>query len=204
VPLGQHPRLWALSSPVARPHVGHTFSWPEWAVPSTWWGMTGDWEKTHKDKYIEKLGPGVSTSPDERCWWHPPPPSALIYTACMGKWGEMQVNFSWVQWHRLQEQHTCGMLLFTTDYPHYISMYCFPCKGVFLNLASLGWVHAYQPKGSLTELCPCQGYFHCFSLPTCNAALLNLAHLLHARALPSQHKGLWHGLAHVKLSSQSN
>jgi hypothetical protein len=34
----------------------------------------------------------------------------------MRKWDEMQVKFSWVQLHRRQEQRSCGMLLFSTDY----------------------------------------------------------------------------------------
>jgi hypothetical protein len=61
----------------------------------------------------------------------------FIYTACMGIWGEMQVEFSWVQSCRWQEQHSCGMLLFTTDYPDWVSMSCFSCKAALLNLAYL-------------------------------------------------------------------
>jgi hypothetical protein len=53
----------------------------------------------------------------------------------------------------------------------------------------LGWVCAYQQRGPLTEPCSSQSYFHCLSLPSCKAALLNLVHFLCARALPSQHKG---------------
>jgi hypothetical protein len=67
----------------------------------------------------------------------PPPPSrTFIYTACMGKQGEMQVEFSWVQLHRWQERSSCGMLLFTTDYPDQVSMSCFSFKVALLNLAS--------------------------------------------------------------------
>jgi hypothetical protein len=43
--------------------------------------------------------------------------SAFIYTAHVRKLGEMQVEFSWVQLHRWQEQRSCGMLLVSTDYP---------------------------------------------------------------------------------------
>jgi hypothetical protein len=57
------------------------------------------------------------------------------------------------------------------------------------TLTLLCWVRACQPRGTLTEPYSCQGYFHCLSFPSCKAALLNLAHFLHARALPSQHKG---------------
>jgi hypothetical protein len=71
------------------------------------------------------------------------------------------------------------------------------------TLPLLSWVHPYQPRGPLTELCSCQGYFHCLSLPTCKAALLNLAHLLRAGTFPSQQKGFWRSLAHVEDSSQS-
>jgi hypothetical protein len=39
----------------------------------------------------------------------------------------------------------------------YVSMSCFPCKAVLLNLASPWRVHAYQPRGSLTQLCSCRG-----------------------------------------------
>jgi hypothetical protein len=71
------------------------------------------------------------------------------------------------------------------------------------TLPPSGWVRAYQPRGRLTEPCSCPGHFYHLSLPSYKAALLNLAHFLRAGALPSQPKRLWHGLAHVKVSSQS-
>jgi hypothetical protein len=72
----------------------------------------------------------------------------------MGKRGEAQVKFSWVQSHRQQEQRSYSILLFTADSPDYISMSCFLCKE---TLPLLGWVGAYQPRGPLTEPCSCQG-----------------------------------------------
>jgi hypothetical protein len=54
----------------------------------------------------------------------------------MKKQGKMQIEFSWAQWHRWQEQGSCGMLLFSTDYPAQVSMSCFSCKAALLNLAS--------------------------------------------------------------------
>jgi hypothetical protein len=60
----------------------------------------------------------------------------FIYTASVGKRGGVQVAFSWVQSSRRQEQHSCGMLLFTADYHDYINMLCFPCKAALLNLVS--------------------------------------------------------------------
>jgi hypothetical protein len=77
------------------------------------WGL----RKKHKDRQREKLGLGESNTPYERCQQPPLPPSAFFYAACMGKQDEMQVEFSWVQLRRWQEQHSCGVLLFSTDYP---------------------------------------------------------------------------------------
>jgi hypothetical protein len=56
----------------------------------------------------------------------------------MGKWDEMQVEFSWVHSRRQQDtqQHSCGMLLFTTDYPDYVRVSCFSCMTALLNIAS--------------------------------------------------------------------
>jgi hypothetical protein len=95
-----------------------------------------NFKKRHKDRHREKLGSGRSDAPDERCEQPPLPPSAFIYTACVRKRGEMQVECSWVQLHRQQEQRSCGMLLFSTDYPDQFSMSCFSCKAASLNLAS--------------------------------------------------------------------
>jgi hypothetical protein len=33
-------------------------------------------------------------------------------------------------------QRSCGMSLFTADYPDFVNMLCFPCKAALLNLAS--------------------------------------------------------------------
>jgi hypothetical protein len=102
--------------------------------------MTGsDWglrKKTQRHTYRKAwdwVGPALLM----RDAGNPPlPPSAFIYTARMGKWDEVQVMFSWVQLRRQQEQHSCGMFLFTTDYLDYVNISCFPCKITLLNLAS--------------------------------------------------------------------
>jgi hypothetical protein len=84
--------------------------WPDWE----WLGI----EKKNTDRHIERwdwmglillMGHAGNISHSQAY--------LFIYTACMGIWGEMQVEFSWVQSCRWQEQHSCGMLLFTTDYP---------------------------------------------------------------------------------------
>jgi hypothetical protein len=76
----------------------------------------------------------------------PLPPSTFIYTACMRKQG-VQVQFSWVQLRRWQEQKSCGVLLFGTDYPDQVSVSCFSCKAVSLNLASPWLGPCLSPRG---------------------------------------------------------
>jgi hypothetical protein len=135
------------------------FSGPAQAGPLTWLGVTGDWDKRHKTRHIEKLG----------TWW---------------------------------VQHSWWEILTTLSTNKCICLYS-KCGKVGRSAVLLGWVCAYLPRAlwqshAHTKIC-----IHCLSLPTCKAVLLNFAHLLYARALPSHHKGLWHGLAHVKVFSQS-
>jgi hypothetical protein len=125
--------------------------------------LTGsDWglRKKHKDRHRKSWGE-VGLTLLVRCWWPPPPPSAFIYTACMRRWSEMQVEFSWVQWRLLQEQGSCGMLLLMQT---------------ILTTSACPVFPARQP---------------CWTLLTSSFG-----------ALPSQHKGPWHDLAYVKVSSQ--
>jgi hypothetical protein len=188
------------TSIIYSPVLFYQYSHGQRGSPLTWLGATGDWEKRHKDRHIEKPGIGWV----QHSWWEMPvtssTSSAFIYTAGVGKRGEGQVEFSWVQSCRRQEQCSCGMLLFTADSPDYLSMPCFPCKAALLNLAS-SWSIS---QGALWQShAHVKSDFHCLSLPTFKAALLKLAHLLCARALPSQHKGPWQGLTHVKVLSQS-
>jgi hypothetical protein len=58
------------------------------------------------------------------------------------------------------------------------------------TLPALGWVCTYQPRGPWCSRAHVKGYFHCLSLLTCKAALLNLAHFLPASALPSAQRTL--------------
>jgi hypothetical protein len=117
------------------------------------WGL----RKNHKDRHREKLGSGGPNTPDERCRQPPSPPSACIYTASVGKQGEMLVEFSWVQLHRQQEQCSCGMLLFSIHYPDQVSMSCFSCKAALPNFACPWQGLSLSAKKPLTELCSCQG-----------------------------------------------
>jgi hypothetical protein len=84
---------------------------------------------------MEKLGLGDPDTPDERSWQLLPLPSAFVYTTCIGKRGEMQMESSWVQLHGQQEQSSCGMLLFSTDYPDQVSVSCCSCKAALPSLA---------------------------------------------------------------------
>jgi hypothetical protein len=59
------------------------------------------------------------------------------------------------------------------------------------TLSPLGWVLTYQSRGSWQSCAHVKVYFHCLSLPSCKAALLNLVHFLRAGALPSQHTEPW-------------
>jgi hypothetical protein len=53
------------------------------------WGLR---KKRHKDRHIESMGLGGSSTPDGRCQQPLLPTSTFIYTAGVGKRGEMQVN----------------------------------------------------------------------------------------------------------------
>jgi hypothetical protein len=78
----------------------------------------------------------------------------------------MQVKFSWVQSCRQQEQRSCGMLLFSTDYPDQVSVSCFPCKAALLNPASTWLGLCLSVKRPLTEPCSYQGLFPLPQSPT--------------------------------------
>jgi hypothetical protein len=95
------------------------------------------------------------------------------------------------------------MLLLTTDSPDYVSMSCFSCKAALLKLASSWLGQCLSAKRSFDRAVLMPRLLPLPRLPSGKAAFLNLTHLLRAGALPSQHKGLSHGLAHVKVSSQS-
>jgi hypothetical protein len=131
-------------------------SWPVWADRLTWLGVTPDWEKRHKDRHTEKLG----TRWAQHSWWEMPvTPSAYkciyLYSRCgKAEWKAGRVLMGPVT--RQQEQHSCGMLLFTADYP-LSTCPVFPARRPCWALPPLGWVRAYQPRGPLTEPCSCQG-----------------------------------------------
>jgi hypothetical protein len=129
----------------------------------TWLGEDWGLRQRHKDRHREKLGSRGSNTPDER-HWRPPLPSTFIYTACMRKRGEMQVKFSWVQLPRWQEQRSCGMLLFSTDYPDQVSMSCFSCKAALMTLACPWLGTAYQPRGPWHSCAHVKAFFYCLSL----------------------------------------
>jgi hypothetical protein len=57
---------------------------------------------------------------------------------------------------RQQEQHSCGMLLFTAGYPDFVNMPCFSCKAALLNLASPWLGLCLSARGPLTEPWSCQ------------------------------------------------
>jgi hypothetical protein len=58
-----------------------------------------------------------------------------------------------------------------------VSMSCFSCKTTLLNLAPLGWVNAYQPRGPWHSRAHIKAYFHCLSLPhSCACFKVFLAH----------------------------
>jgi hypothetical protein len=125
------------------------------------WGL----RKRHKDRHREKLGSGGPDTPDERCWWPLLPTSAFIYIACMGKQGETQVEFSWVQQHRRRNRTSvvCCYLVQTILTRSVCSVFLSrqPCW----TLPPLGWVHAYQPRGPWHICSYVKAYFHCFSFP---------------------------------------
>jgi hypothetical protein len=163
------------------PH--RALSQPAWAGPLTWLGVTGDWEKRHKDR---KAGIGwVCTLDESRC--PPPPPSAFIYTVSVGKWAEVQVEFSWVQSHRRQEQRSCGMLLLTADHPDCqhalfslqgsLAEPCSPpsCQGL-----------AFSAQRILTRPCSCQSFFSV-------CLVTGLPQALHRRTFESKHLHLGRG-----------
>jgi hypothetical protein len=85
-----------------------------------------------------------------------------LYSKC-GKQVERQVKFSWVQSCRQQEQLSCGMLLFTTDYPD--------CQHVLFSLASPWLGPCLSAKRPFDSCAHAKVYLHCLSLPTCNASL---------------------------------
>jgi hypothetical protein len=93
----------------------------------------------------------------------------------------------------------CCLLLTILTSQHAVFSARQPCW----TLPLLGWVHAYQPRGSLTEPCLCQCQSPLPQSPYLQGSLAEPCSLPCARALCSQHKGLWHDLAHVKVSSQS-
>jgi hypothetical protein len=179
-------------------------SWPVWADRLTWLGVTPDWEKRHKDRHTEKLG----TRWAQHSWWEMPvTPSAYkciyLYSRCgKAEWKAGRVLMGPVT--RQQEQHSCGMLLFTADYPDFVNMPCFPCKAALLSLASPWLGPCLSAKGPFDRavLMP-------RSISTASVSLLarqpcwTLLTSFVPGALPSQHKGLSHGLAHVKVLSQS-
>jgi hypothetical protein len=133
------------------------------------WGL----RKRHKDRHRASWAQvGLTVLMRDACD-PPPPPSAFIYTACMGKWDEMQVEFSWVWSSRRQEQSSCGVLLFTTDYPVsqcQVSVSCFSCKAALLNLVSPWLGPCLSAKRPLTEPCSCQGL-----VPLAQSPLLNVS-----------------------------
>jgi hypothetical protein len=121
----------------------------------------------------------------------------------MGKWGEMQVGFSCVQ--SLGGRNRAAVVSYYLVQTILTRSAClvFLAKHPCWTLLSLGWVRAYQPRGPWQSCVLVKVYFHCLSLPSCEAALLKLAYLLHAGPLPSQHKGPWCGLAQVWVSSRA-
>jgi hypothetical protein len=78
----------------------------------------------------------------------------------------MQVKFSWVQSCRQQEKGSCGMLLFSADYPDLVSVSCCSCKAVLLNLAFPWLGLCLLAKRPLTEPCSCQGFLLLPQSPT--------------------------------------
>jgi hypothetical protein len=78
------------------------------------WGLR---KKTQRQTY-RKAWDRVGSALLMRDAGDPPlPSSTFIYIASVGKPGEGQVEFSWVQSRRWQEQRSPSMVLFTADYP---------------------------------------------------------------------------------------
>jgi hypothetical protein len=177
-------------------------SQPAWVIPLVLLGLTWVRKRTQRHTY-RKAGIGWV----QHSWWEMPvtiSASKCIYLYSMcGKAGEVQVNShgSSCIGSRNRAAVVCCYLVQTILTRSVCPV--FLARQLCWTLLPLGWVHAYQSRGRLSELCPWQGYVHCVSLPSCKAALLNLAYFLCAAALTSQHKGPWHGLPHVKVSSQT-
>jgi hypothetical protein len=175
---------WQMRLPKIKSHGQHEqVPWPDWK----WLGIE---KKDTKTDIQKNLGLGGSSTPGEKCQWPPPTTSAFIYTS-MGKWGEVQVEFpgsSCIDGRNSAAVVCCYLqqtILTMSTCP------VFPARQPCWTISPLGCVHAYQQGALWQNRAHAKVYLHCLSLPTCKAALLNLVHLLCARALPSQHKGLW-------------
>jgi hypothetical protein len=106
----------------------------------------------------------------------------------VGKRGEGQVNFLWVQSRRQQEQSSCGVLLFSTDYPDFVNM-PFSLTGSLAE-PCLPWLGPCLPaKRPLTELRSCQVLLPLPQSPYLQGSLAEPCSPPLAGALPSQHKG---------------
>jgi hypothetical protein len=143
------------------------------------WGLT----KWHKDRHRESWGRWVQHS-----WWE------MLATTSDSKRIYLYSKYGKAGWNAARVQsHTWWQLWYVIIYYTILTRSACP---VFLarqpcwTLPPLGWVHACQLRGPWHSCVHIKGYFHCLSLPSCKATMLNLAHFLHARPCLLSTKGL--------------